>query len=99
MAAEICTTSFHSGSVHAYVGDTADSTASIVSNNTAFWELVSIASTSVALVSQAYGTSFFNKGDTVLTANAAVTANPTFFANSGVAAAQTARVERLGGHR
>ena len=98
MAAEICITSFASGTSVCLAGDQLDSGNALVSGHSANWELVAIAATSVANVAHAYGTSFFNKGDTVLTANAAVTANPSFFTTSG-AATLALRQERLGGHR
>src|SRR4029077_936829 len=99
MAAVICITSFHSGGAHYQIGDTADSGDAAYTNNTAFWELVAVASTSTALTSHAYGTLVINKGDNILTANAAVSANSTWFSTSGQAPAIAARKERLGAHR
>ena len=100
MAAEICIQSFHTGSTLILAGDQADSASSIVTQHTAFWELVTPASSSIATVSFAYGTSIVNRGDVLLSNNALVVAVPgNFVTADGSAAVQAIRKERLGTHR
>jgi hypothetical protein len=99
MAAEICIQSFASGNSRFVVGDAADSGDSVVSSHSAFFELVTPASTSVATVSFAYGTQVINRGDALASNHAAVGAAPGYFTSAGTAPAQIARKERLGAHR
>jgi hypothetical protein len=100
MATEICIKSFASGSTIVRAGDQGDSATAIVSNNSAFWELVTPASSSIAKVSFAYGTQIICRGDVFTSASAVVVAAPSYFVTcDGSAAAVAIREERLGTHR
>ncbi len=100
MTAELCIQTFHSSGGTAQAGDIADSATSIVSTHPTCWELVTPASSSIAIVSVAYANRVINRGDVLLTSDAAVVACPKYFITAdGGAAYQAARRERLGAHR